>query len=123
MVTDSFPPVFFLSSPPLSAPIASDSSNMHSCSLTGRAFEINLLLHSRGAIGSLNTTGTVQPLCVLCLLQPNQESIVFEVLVTKTPAVLVEVKGLTPTVSDEHIISQSMSEPMTMQPDILSSDA
>lgn len=27
-------------SPPLSAPIDNDSSNMHSCSLTGRAFEI-----------------------------------------------------------------------------------
>lgn len=27
-------------SPPLSTPIASNSGNMHSCSLTGRAFEI-----------------------------------------------------------------------------------
>lgn len=36
---------------------------------------------------SLNKTGTVRHLCALFLLQPNQEQIVFEGLVIKTPAV------------------------------------
>jgi len=40
MVTVSFPPLTAF--PSLSTPKANDSSNMHSRSLTGRAFEITL---------------------------------------------------------------------------------
>lgn len=62
----------------------------------------------------MNTTGTVWPLCVLSLLQPIQEFIVFEVLVIQTDAVRAQVKGLTPAGTNEHIRSQSVFEPKAM---------
>lgn len=87
MVTDSFS-IFPLSSPltpspSLSAPIANDSSNMHSCSLTGRAFEFycyagsceSAFIVQQGCYYRLNTTGTVQPLCVMCLLQSGVDCV------------------------------------------------
>lgn len=133
MVTDSFSPLV-LPSPPLSTPAANDS-NMHSCRLTGRAFErrrrrgsckaeaIVPMRCSRRAITGLNTTGTAQPSCALRLLQPNQEEIVFEVLVTKPPIVLGEVKGLTPTGADEYITSPSVSALVAMGANICSGEA
>lgn len=120
MVTDSFSPVFFSTSSSsshsfsssISAPIANDSSNVCSCRLTGRASEIDcdtarLLLGGR-------FSWDCGLLCVSCLLQHNQEVIVFEVLGISTPVAQVEVKGLTPSGTDEHITSQSMSEPVAM---------
>lgn len=108
-------------SPSLSSPVASDSSIMHSCSLTGRAFwnyagsceaeTITLMRCSRGAIMSLNKTGTARHLCALFLLQPNQEQIVFEGLVIKTPAVQLRLRVWLPSGLMNTFTSPSMSAP------------
>lgn len=99
-------------SPPLSASIATFSSNVHSCSLTGRAFEMHCYI-AGGLLGVWIQLG-LMPLCALSLLQPIQEFIVIEVFMIQTPAVQAEVKGLTPAGTNEHIRSQSMSEPTAM---------
>lgn len=108
-------------SPSLSTPVASDSSIMHSCSLTGTAFwnyagsceaeTIALMRCSRGAIMSLNKTGTARHLCALFLLQPNQEQIVFEGLVIKTPAVQLRLRVWLPLGLMNTFTSPSMSAP------------
>lgn len=75
-------------SPSLNTPIASNDSNMHSCSLRGRAFKIYCY---KSIIKSLNTTGTVQhfvccPCCSwispLHCVQPQQFWLILRVWLT-----------------------------------------
>lgn len=103
MVTDSFS---------LSLHLRPQSSNMHSCSLTGRAF-LNVLLHRilrdwiHCAAGVLLRVWIQLGLCSLCVCCACRCSPIRSRLCLK--CLWYEVKGLAPAGTHEYITSQSMS--------------